>query len=49
MSDGNQVGKRYECETCGTQIICVKKGDGHFECHGAPMPMQTAKPLPSSD
>ncbi|MFF0814972.1 hypothetical protein ACFYVR_07435 [Rhodococcus sp. NPDC003318] len=45
----NETGKRYECGTCDTQIICVKKGEGSFSCHGAPMQPVTAKPLPSSD
>ena len=49
MSDTNQVGKRYECSHCGTQLMCVKSGPGHFECHDAPMSLVGAKPLPSSD
>jgi len=49
MSDQNQMGKRYTCPTCGTTVICVKRGDGRFTCHGSPMELVTAKPLPSSD
>lgn len=49
MSGSNQVGKRYECESCGSQIICVKPGQGRFSCHGKPMGLLEAKPLPSSD
>ena len=53
MSDvqptGNLMGKSYVCETCGSEIMCVKRGDGAFHCHGAPMGLLTAKPLPSSD
>jgi hypothetical protein len=49
MSESNQVGKRYRCAQCETQVICVKRGAGHFTCHGEPMELQTAKPLPSSD
>ncbi|UGQ11605.1 hypothetical protein LO772_33340 [Yinghuangia sp. ASG 101] len=45
----NQLGKRYRCTTCETQIMCVKKGEGAFVCHDAPMELMTAKPLPSSD
>jgi len=45
----NLVGKRYRCETCGTELMCVKKGDGRFHCHGSPMAVVSAKPLPSSD
>lgn len=49
MSGSNQVGKRYTCADCGTVIMCVKKGEGRFQCHGADMELQVAKPLPSSD
>lgn len=45
----NQTGKRYVCAHCETQLICVKKGDGEFTCHGQVMELLTAKPLPSSD
>jgi hypothetical protein len=45
----NQVGKRYQCEECGTTVICVKPGRGRVECHGRAMAVLTAKPLPSSD
>lgn len=46
---GNLVGKRYECPSCGSVVICVKPGAGMLSCHGSPMDMQSAKPLPSSD
>ena len=49
QQDTNQMGKRYHCVTCGTEVICAKKGGGRFTCHGEPMEMVTAKPLPSSD
>jgi desulfoferrodoxin-like iron-binding protein len=49
MSERNQVGKRYRCAECGTQVICVKPGAGRFHCHAEPMELLTAKPLPSSD
>jgi hypothetical protein len=45
----NQIGKRYRCATCGSELICVKKGAGRFTCHEQPMELLTAKPLPSSD
>jgi hypothetical protein len=45
----NQVGKRYRCGSCETEIMCVKGGQGRFHCHGEPMELVTAKPLPSSD
>jgi len=50
MSEGtNQIGKRYACPHCETTVICVKPGGGRFHCHGAPMELLNAKPLPSSD
>jgi desulfoferrodoxin-like iron-binding protein len=49
MTESNQVGKRYRCEVCGTQVICVKRGEGRFSCHGQPMELESSKPLPSSD
>lgn len=45
----NQVGKRYECPTCGLKVICVKPGDGTLRCHSEDMAMMESKPLPSSD
>lgn len=49
VTDSNQVGKRYRCEACGTRIICVKRGEGRFACHGQLMELESGKPLPSSD
>jgi hypothetical protein len=49
MDDSNQVGKRYRCEQCGLEVICVRAGAGRFSCHGAPMPLLATRPLPSSD
>jgi hypothetical protein len=45
----NQLGKRYLCETCGTEVLCNKPGPGVVECCGAEMKLKEAKPLPSSD
>jgi Desulfoferrodoxin, N-terminal domain len=45
----NQMGKRYRCDVCGTEVMCVKGGSGRFHCHAAAMDLLTAKPLPSSD
>jgi Desulfoferrodoxin, N-terminal domain len=44
----NQLGKRYQCEQCGTEVLCNKAGTGELECCG-PMKIKEAKPLPSSD
>jgi hypothetical protein len=48
-STGNQIGKRYTCAACGSEIMCVKRGEGTFTCHGAAMVLVAARPLPSSD
>jgi hypothetical protein len=48
-AESNQVGKRYRCGICGSEVMCVKPGAGRFHCHAAPMELLTAKPLPSSD
>jgi hypothetical protein len=45
----NQMGKRYVCSHCSTQLLVVKPGAGALECHGAPMTIETPKPLPASD
>lgn len=45
----NQLGKRYQCEECKTEILCTKAGEGTAECCGKEMKAQEAKPLPSSD
>lgn len=45
----NQLGKRYHCETCNTEVLCTKQGSGTVGCHGQDMAEQQPKPLPSSD
>ena len=45
----NQLGKRYVCEVCGTEVLCTKAGEGGVECDSKSMTIQTPKPLPSSD
>ena len=44
-----QLGKRYVCDTCGTEILCNKAGSGTASCCGGEMKLKEAKPLPSSD
>ena len=46
---GAQLGKRYMCGRCGTEVLCIKAGTGTLECCGEPMELKEAKPLPSSD
>lgn len=45
----SQMGKRYVCEVCGTEILCIKAGDGSIYCCDRVMQIKEAKPLPSSD
>ena len=33
----NQVGKRYQCGKCNTEMIVTKGGDGDITCCGQPM------------
>ncbi len=46
---GTQLGKRYLCEACGTEILCNKAGGGNVMCCDHEMKLKEAKPLPSSD
>lgn len=45
----NQIGKRYVCGQCETQVLVTKPGTGSLECHGEPMTIEKPKPLPASD
>jgi Desulfoferrodoxin, N-terminal domain len=44
-----QLGKRYLCEGCGTEVLCNKPGTGALACCDQEMKLKEAKPLPSSD
>jgi len=45
----NQLGKRYRCTKCGTEVLCTKAGEGQIICCDQPMQTQEARPIPSSD
>lgn len=45
----NQLGKRYRCAKCGTEVMCTKAGEGEVICCGEPMQLAQAKAIPSSD
>ena len=44
-----QLGKRYLCEQCKTEVLCNKPGTGALECCGQEMKLKDAQALPSSD
>ena len=44
-----KMGKRYRCETCGIELMCVRNGEQPVTCHGAPLVEMATRKLPSSD
>lgn len=46
---GSQLGKRYKCQACGTEVLCVKSGEGTIACDGKEMEVQEPRTIPSSD
>ena len=45
----NQLGRRYECDSCGSTVLCTKAGEGTIKCHGSEMELQQPRKRPSSD
>lgn len=45
----SQLGKRYYCEVCGTEILCTKAGEGNPVCCEKEMQLKEPRPMPSSD
>jgi len=45
----SQLGKRYKCSVCGTEILCVKAGTGVMTCCDKEMEVQEPRTIPSSD
>jgi desulfoferrodoxin-like iron-binding protein len=45
----NQLGKRFQCEKCGSEVLCIKPGDGEINCCDQPMALLQPKVLPSAD
>ncbi len=45
----NQLGRRYQCEVCGSTVLCTKAGEGVIQCHEKEMTVQQPRKLPSSD
>ncbi len=44
----NTLGKRYQCNVCGTTVLCTKAGEGGVQCCGEDMALQDPRNLPSS-
>lgn len=49
LADGTQLGKRYADDDSGLEVLCTKPGAGTLTLDGVPLPLKSAKPLPSSD
>ncbi|HEY9577209.1 MAG TPA: desulfoferrodoxin [Pseudobacillus sp.] len=45
----NQLGKRFECKTCGIEVLCTKAGGGSIECCGNEMELKKSIALPTAD
>ena len=45
----NQLGKRFQCTECSTEVLCIKAGDGGIQCCSKPMELMLPKVLPSAD
>lgn len=45
----NQLGKRYRCQSCGTEILCTKTSEGVVTCCDHEMEIQEPRAIPSSD
>jgi hypothetical protein len=45
----NQLGKRYRCSKCGSEVLCTKASTGDIVCCEQVMTTQEARPIPSSD
>jgi hypothetical protein len=46
---GALLGKRYEDEASGLEVLCTKAGAGSLNVDGVPLTTKAAKHLPSSD
>jgi hypothetical protein len=49
LVDPTLLGKRYEDEPSGLEVLCSKGGAGTLTLDGKPLVIKSAKPLPSSD
>ncbi|MDP2744596.1 MAG: desulfoferrodoxin [Dehalococcoidia bacterium] len=45
----NELGRRYRCEVCNTEVLCTKSGSGVIICCDKEMGPVQPRPVPSSD
>ncbi len=45
----SQLGKRYSCQVCGTEVLSVKAGEGVVTCCDKEVEVKQPRELPSSD
>jgi len=45
----SQLGKRYRCSVCNTEVLCTKASDNNPNCCDKEMELQKPKKSPSSD
>jgi hypothetical protein len=49
FAGGSLIGKRFAQPDDGVELLVTKAGAGTLAVDGVPLPLKTAKPLPSSD
>jgi hypothetical protein len=49
LSGGSEVGKRYGDPARNLEVLCVRAGAGTLTLSGHPLPVISARPLPSAD
>ncbi len=49
LAEPTLLGKRYEDDVSGLEVLCSKAGDGALTIDGRVLAVKSAKPLPSSD
>jgi hypothetical protein len=49
LAEPTLLGKRYEDEASGLEVLCSKGGEGTLTLDSSPLVLKSAKPLPSSD
>lgn len=49
LAEATLLGKRYEDEASGLEVLCTQGGEGTLTLDDSPLLVKGAKPLPSSD